>query len=383
MTIERYNPGNAVRPASYSQAVKAGNTVYVSGQVAWDDKGKVVGRGDIAAQTEQVMQNLKQAVELTGGALSDVVKLTTFITNPAYTPAVLAARSRYFPQDPPASTLLAVNALALPELLVEIEAVAVLSPKVRHHFNPASPPGQRPSYSQAVQADDVLYVSGQVAFGPDRRIVGPGDLLAQAEQTLANVAGALSLAGADIRRVAMVRNFLINPLLFPPFLETYRKHFRSPYPANTTVMVSALAFPELMVETEAIVSLSKDVEFIEPSWTGKPQEYTMATRIGNTLYVSGQVGRDRQGNLAGPGNIAAQVEQAFVNMGIVLNEAGVGYKDVLKLTAFLTNPALFPQYAEGRQKYFPQDPPASTTAVVPALARPDFLVEVEAIAVVP
>lgn len=381
MIVERYNPSHAVRPASYSQAVKAGNTIYVAGQVAWNDKGETVGRGDIVAQTEQAFDNLQQVLELAGAGLKDVVKSTTFVTNSLYTAAVRDARARYFPGAPPAATGLVVNALASPELLVEIEAVAVLSPKVRQHLNPADARGQRPGYSQAVTADDVIYVAGQVARGRDGQAVGPGDVSAQAEQAFANLADVLRLAGAGIQNIAMVRNFLINPVLFPTFFELHRRHIRQPYPANTTVMVSALALPELMVETEAVASL-QGIEFIEPSWRGKPEGYTMATRVGNTIHISGQVARNREGTIVGPGNIAAQVEQALQNLGIVLAEAGASYKDVVKLTAFLTNAAFFPYWREARERYFPKEPPASTGVAVPALARPDFLIEVEAIAVV-
>lgn len=382
MTIQHYNPGKGPGPSGYSHAVRAGNTVYVSGQVALDENGRLAGPGDVSVQVERVIQNLQRTLEPAGGTLNDVVKLTTYVTNPVYGGPVIAARSRHFSQNPPASTLLVVNALARPEFLVEIEAIAALSPKQKRHIGPAGLPGQKPSYSQAVQADDILYVSGQIARAGDGRIVGPGDLKAQAEQTLSNVVGMISQAGGNIGRTAMVRNFLVNPLLFPPFLDVYLKHVGQPYPANTSVMVSALALPELLVETEAVVSLSRDVEFIEPAWKGKPPVYTMAARVGNTVYVSGQVSRNREGVIVGQGNIAAQVEQAFQNLGIVLAEAGAGYKDVVKLNAYVTNAEFFAQYSEGRKRFFPTDPPASTTAVVPALARPDFLVEIEAVAAV-
>jgi reactive intermediate/imine deaminase len=122
------NPPALAAPSGYSYAIKkAGTPVYVSGQVALDGQGKLVGENDAAAQTEQVFQNLKAVVEAAGGTLDDVVKLTIFVTDPSYRPAVAAARLKYFKEGQyPASTYLVVSALAVPQLLVEVEAIAVV-----------------------------------------------------------------------------------------------------------------------------------------------------------------------------------------------------------------------------------------------------------------
>ena len=112
----------------YSQAVKViGNTfLFISGLVALDSEGKVVGKGDPTAQAKQVMENLKYTLEAGGGTLNDVVKTTVFITNLDYFKAVSEVRKAYFGGDYPASTALVVSSLYLEELLVEIDAIAVL-----------------------------------------------------------------------------------------------------------------------------------------------------------------------------------------------------------------------------------------------------------------
>jgi 2-iminobutanoate/2-iminopropanoate deaminase len=122
------NPPGMAAPNGYSYAIKkTGTPVFVSGQVALDRQGKLVGEHDAAAQTEQVFQNLKTVVEAAGGTLDDVVKLTIYVTDAAYRPAVAAARLKYFKEGQyPASTYLVVSALAVPQLLVEVEAVAVV-----------------------------------------------------------------------------------------------------------------------------------------------------------------------------------------------------------------------------------------------------------------
>jgi enamine deaminase RidA (YjgF/YER057c/UK114 family) len=122
------NPTTMTAPTGYSYAVKkSGTPVFISGQVALDGAGKLVGEGDIAAQTEQAFQNLRTVVEACGGTIDDIVKITVFVTDAAYRPAVAAARQRFFPAGQyPASTYLVVSALAVPPLLVEVEAVAMI-----------------------------------------------------------------------------------------------------------------------------------------------------------------------------------------------------------------------------------------------------------------
>ena len=122
------NPPSLAKPTGYSYAIKkSGTPVFVSGQVALDGDGKLVGEGDAAAQTEQVFKNLKAVIEGCGGTLDDVVKLTIFVTDPSYRPAVAAARLKWFKEGEwPASTYLVVSALAVPTMLVEVEAVAMI-----------------------------------------------------------------------------------------------------------------------------------------------------------------------------------------------------------------------------------------------------------------
>ena len=122
------NPPALPKPNGYSYAVKkSGTPLFISGQVAFDGAGKLVGANDAAAQTEQVFANLKTVVEAAGGTLDDVVKITIFVTDASYRPAVAAARLKLFKEGAyPASSYLVVSALALPELLVEVEAVAIV-----------------------------------------------------------------------------------------------------------------------------------------------------------------------------------------------------------------------------------------------------------------
>jgi 2-iminobutanoate/2-iminopropanoate deaminase len=115
------------KAVGYSHAIKVGSTLYVSGQVAQDADGNVVGEGNIEQQVEQVWQNLKGVIGYAGGSLDDIVKITVYTTDIAYRPALAAARGRMFPHGRyPASTFVVVSSLANPAWLVEIEAICEL-----------------------------------------------------------------------------------------------------------------------------------------------------------------------------------------------------------------------------------------------------------------
>ena len=122
------NQAGFEHPQPFSQGVSAlhGRTVWVAGQVALDVGGSIVGRGDAATQTEVALENMKEVLAEAGAGLEDVVKLTVFLTSMADLPQVQEVRARYFPRDPPASSTLAISELVHPELLVEIDAVAVV-----------------------------------------------------------------------------------------------------------------------------------------------------------------------------------------------------------------------------------------------------------------
>lgn len=130
MPIQHINPEGVARPTGYTHVVVAEGRrlAFISGQVALDAQGNLVGEGDLARQAEQAYENLKTCLASIGATFSDVIKLTTYIVG--YTPearaAVRAVRERYLPaKSPPAHTLIGVQALALPGLLIEVEAVAV------------------------------------------------------------------------------------------------------------------------------------------------------------------------------------------------------------------------------------------------------------------
>ena len=111
----------------YTDAVRAGGLLFVSGCVALDADGKLVGEGDVVAQARQVFENIGLCLSAAGASFGDVVKVTTFLTDISDRARINPVRQEFFGDARPASTLVEVSALVVPEFLIEVEAVAVLS----------------------------------------------------------------------------------------------------------------------------------------------------------------------------------------------------------------------------------------------------------------
>jgi enamine deaminase RidA (YjgF/YER057c/UK114 family) len=129
MNVERINPASMRAPAQYyAHVTRAGNMVFVAGQAAVGKDNQMVGVGDITAQAEEVFQQLQECLRVAGTDLSHVVKLNTFLTRPEDNRPVAAVRSKYFREAGllPASTMVIVARLARPEMLIEVECIAVM-----------------------------------------------------------------------------------------------------------------------------------------------------------------------------------------------------------------------------------------------------------------
>ena len=123
------NPPRMATPNGYTHVVEAigSRIIYLSGQVAFDGGGNLVGRGDMLAQTRQVFENIRLALESVGATFESVVKLNIYLVSMADAQGARQIRDEYLNiERPPASTAVEVKALFRPDVLIEIEAVAVL-----------------------------------------------------------------------------------------------------------------------------------------------------------------------------------------------------------------------------------------------------------------
>ena len=128
MTVpERIDPGWSWDDRlSLSQAVKAGNWLYISGQIALDPDGNVVGKGDMRAQSQRVFENIAAILQQAGGTLDNLVRITAYLTDMSRYQEYNEVRTKFLKGRPPASTTVQVSGLAFEGLLVEVDAVAYI-----------------------------------------------------------------------------------------------------------------------------------------------------------------------------------------------------------------------------------------------------------------
>ena len=127
--IERYCAPGVFDPATYSQGVKVTESkavLFISGQVAYDKDGTPKHKGDFKAQARECFECVKRLVEAGGGTVKNIVKINTYVTDINNRPAYREARKEVFGDHEPASTMVQIGALAAPEYLIEIEAIAVV-----------------------------------------------------------------------------------------------------------------------------------------------------------------------------------------------------------------------------------------------------------------
>jgi 2-iminobutanoate/2-iminopropanoate deaminase len=132
MRATRSNPETVAAPiGTYSQAVRVetGDAVWisVSGQIAIDSEGNLVGPGDMRAQTRQVFENLSAILEANGATFADVVKIGTYLTTLDDLAGMREVRGEYLTAEPPASTAVQVVALVVPDAMIEVDLLAVVA----------------------------------------------------------------------------------------------------------------------------------------------------------------------------------------------------------------------------------------------------------------
>ena len=128
-TIEKFGAAGVFEPATYSQGVKvtqAQTILFLSGQVAYATDGSVACRGDFKGQARGAYEAIRALVESQGGTMASIVKLTTYVTDMSYRIDLAPIREEFFGKKGPASTLVEISALAHPDWMIEIEAIAVV-----------------------------------------------------------------------------------------------------------------------------------------------------------------------------------------------------------------------------------------------------------------
>jgi len=125
-----------------------------------------------------------------------------------------------------------------------------------------------------------------------------------------------------------------------------------------------------------------DKTYLNPDTMSQPRGFTNVVKVGNTAYIAGQVSMSRDGSVVGTGDPEAQARQIWHNLEAAVKSIGGTLNDIVKTTTYVTNINYAAAVRKVREERFPSNPPTSTLLVVAGLANPDFMIEIEAIAVV-
>jgi reactive intermediate/imine deaminase len=382
----------------YSQAIRTsgGRLLFLSGQIPLDPVTGQMVPGDVVAQTERVMQNLKAVLDEAGASFDDVVKTTIFLTDLADFAKVNETYGKYFKQAPPARATVQVAALPRGSR-VEIECVAAQrgprvvgagAGSVLKVVQSAQAPKAIGPYSQAIDASGsrLVYLSGQIPLDPVTGQMVPGDVVAQTERVMENLRAVLTASGSTFEDIVKTTIFLTDLGDFAKVNETYGKYFKQAPPARATVQVAALPRGSgVEIECVAVPGAGQGVAgvraVVSPDAPKAIGPYSQAIEVpaGNLTYLSGQIPLDPATGQMVANDVVAQTERVMQNLQAVLEAGGGTFGNVVKTTIFLTDLNDFAKVNETYGKYFKQAPPARATVQVKALPR-GSLVEIEAVA---
>jgi enamine deaminase RidA (YjgF/YER057c/UK114 family) len=268
---QRISSGRAIEAEyAYSRAVRAGDRVFISGTTALNAQGVVEAPGDMYRQTRATMETIFRALDRAGGTPADLVYTKTFLTDLGkaadYTRAWLDALG----DVRPASTLLGVPGLFHPQMLVEIEAEAIVGAARSRRDIYTEHQREKPrGYARAVAVGDRIYVSGCTSINARSEIEAPGDWAAQSDVAHAGIQWALAQAGASLGDVIRRRTFTAAGA------HVNRPHGEGPawfagnHPVSLGCRIAGLARPELLVEVEvaALKGAGEGIEWIAPGET--------------------------------------------------------------------------------------------------------------------
>ncbi|MDQ3488744.1 MAG: Rid family hydrolase, partial [Acidobacteriota bacterium] len=300
----------------YSAAIKAGGLIYLSGTLAQDDKGALVGDGDVAAQTRRIVERMRDVLKASGSSLEQVVAVTVYLRSAADFQVMNDTYRTFWPKDPPTRTTVITDLLLGAE--VEISMIAVPTGGERTIIHPADWVKSPNPYSYAIRTGDTLFLSGLVPRnGKDNTPVG-GDIAAQTKAVMENAGQLLKAAGMDFSNVVSGRIYLPDTAGFQQMNEVYRSYFKADPPARATVKAD-LAGPQYAVEMTFVASSAARQAFAPGA------NLSSAIRAGNRLYVSGVLGHTPET----AGKITEQTREVMARIRKTLESAGYAPSDVV------------------------------------------------------
>lgn len=391
-------------PATYAAAVRAGERVYLSAMNAWLPDGTVAAPGDAAGQAHAAIDRIEAALAAASGSLKDITKLTTCLIDRDHRKAVYEAIGTRLQGVFPVSTGLIVAGLPRPEMMVQIDAEAVVGAPVARHrtFELKDWFGQDIAWQGAMIAagSGEIFIRGQTGASFDGKTMAglgrrPVDAAVQAERALDNLKTLLAEVGSGVDDVCKITVHINDRAYRNAVYPMIGRAFRGVHPVSTGLITPAFARPEILFEIDVQAARKANGQphrRVRPYHTRQARygtqaqpldcDFCMAVRAGNVVTLRGQTGIGLDEVMYGAGDAVAQARQAMQNVGILLGEAGAALRDVVKATVYVTDRAFLAGVCDVVLAELGSVLPAFSAVVIKGLASPELLMEVDVTAVI-
>lgn len=351
----------------YSPAVKAGGLIYLSGTLAQDGAGAIVGKGDVKLQTARIMDRMRELLAAAGSSLEQVVAVTVYLKTAADFAAMNEVYRTYWPKDPPTRTTVICD-FVLPDALIEISMIAVPQGAERTVLHPSTWMKSPNPYSYAIKTGDTLFLSGLVSRNGRDNSVVEGDITTQTRAVMDNAAELLKTAGLTFANVVSNKVYITETANFQAMNAAYGPYFGETAPPARATVKAGLAGPQYLVEMTMIAS-SSPRQRIGEARAGLP--LSTAIRSGSRVYLSGVLGNTPETK----GNVAAQTRETLAQIRKTLDAAGLAPADIADALVYLRNPGDFAAMNVVYRGFFGREFPARATVATPLVAE-DGLVEI-------
>ena len=389
---------------NHSHCLTCGRMIFIGGQIDFNERGEQLNAGDLETQTVNSMRNLGRALESAGAEFSDLVKLTAYYRSRGDVDEdglleLLASALGEMIGPGPVVTLVPLEELSFEGMEIEIDGIAMRDPNGPRlpraaAWDPKAPRLPHP-FSQALRCGEMLFTSGITARDGAGVIASPGSLTAQSGIVLERIDGLLRQLGADINDVVKTKLYNVEPGEAESWKEpalTRARFYREPGPAATGISVPRLWPDGVMLRNDVIAMrgvdgtrLPREQVWPEGHWDWPVHlPYRHGVRCGDLVFLGGQVSLNGEGAVRDPGDLVAQTRTAMDFVGRILSDLGMGYDNVVKVSAYYVGsvgPKTLAENGLVRFSYFKSQPgPASTGVPVPYLAYEDMLIEIDMIA---
>lgn len=398
-----HRPGNAGLgiETSHSAGLRAGEMIFVGGQVDIGEGGRMLHPGDLPAQTEAAVDAVEAVLGELGATIEDVVKIVVFYlsTGEVDESALLERLRRRFRGEPaPACMAVPLPALACPGMMVEIECIAMRGVDGRRlPRRAANPRAHWPwPFSHGIRCGEMLFAGAQSPLDRQGRVRAPGGVVEQARINIDNIAEVMAGLGASLDEVCRLNTFYVGHGTVEDWKRAARVRgnaFERPGVCGTGVPVPALFPAGLTIRQEATGMLGLDGRTLprtpslpEGHWDWPiPVEAQQGVRIGNMIMIGGQVSADADARAVHPGDLAAQTRTTMEFVRRVVEDLGATMDDVVKVNAFYkdatgANPERLHTNLAVRSECFSRPGPVSTGVPLKALGLEDIEIEIEAYA---